>query len=304
MRFRHADLLSSAQDGTRGFPFAVKRAWNTPCYERLNKLNWAGGFGVVSHGVTIGIRVSDTSLIPILRNRLPVYARPQSGDVFDSVLSVILGDQQPGSRLRRFHLVYHNHTPMGRSLNLDEVLDRFDGSFALTVATLARRRVFVHAGAVAWKGRAIVIPAPSMSGKSTLVKELVRAGATYLSDKFAILDYAGRVHPYLKPLSLRESPHARQVDVPVESIGGTAATQPVPLGLVIDTAFEHGARWRPRSMSRGEGVLALLSNCPAGRISPQRVLRAMDVAARAAHFITSPRGEAAHVARTMLESSE
>src|ERR687894_479249 len=49
---------------------------------------------------------------------------------------------------------------------------------------------------VARGGRALVRPGPSLSGKTTLVAALVRSGAAYLSDEFAVLDPEGRVHPY------------------------------------------------------------------------------------------------------------
>ena len=65
----------------------------------------------------------------------------------------------------------------------------------LLVAAALPDRVAVHAGVVAFAGRAVVIPGPSHSGKSTLVQALVEAGATYLSDEFALLDEAGRVWP-------------------------------------------------------------------------------------------------------------
>jgi hypothetical protein len=34
----------------------------------------------------------------------------------------------------------------------------------------------------------------SYSGKTTLVSELIRAGATYYSDEYAVIDERGRVH--------------------------------------------------------------------------------------------------------------
>src|SRR5262245_48234157 len=47
--------------------FVLKPRWDTPCYEKLGRLPWAGGFSVRSHGVTIGIRVNDADLIAPLR---------------------------------------------------------------------------------------------------------------------------------------------------------------------------------------------------------------------------------------------
>ena len=72
------------------------------------------------------------------------------------------------------------------------------------VAQRSRQMLFVHAGVVGWRGLAIVIPGRSHTGKSTLVAELVRRGAVYYSDEFAVLDDTGRVHPYRRTLVLRE----------------------------------------------------------------------------------------------------
>jgi len=77
------------------------------------------------------------------------------------------------------------------------------GRVSRYIALWARRRVFVHAGVVAWQGRAVLIPGRTLSGKSWLVRALVRAGAEYYSDEFAVLDARGRVHPY--PLPPREA---------------------------------------------------------------------------------------------------
>ncbi len=282
--------------------FELKPRWHTPCYENLNKLDWAGGFGVICHGVEIGIRVSDSSLIPKLQKRLPADTKSFSGDEFDAVMSVILGGKQPGSSLRNFHLVYHNHTVMGRSHRQEEALDRFGGFFALAVAMLSPHFVFVHAGAVEWQGQALLIPGQSLAGKSTLVMELVRAGATYLSDEFALLDNKGMVHPYPKPISMRESSQSKQIDVSVESFGGTIATNPVPLGFVFDTTYKKGAHWKPKHISPGQGVLATLTNCPAAQYAPERVLDALNTAAINTCFIRTLRGDAAAIAPLILQS--
>src|SRR5438045_8281052 len=99
----------------------------------------------------------------------------------------------------------------------------------LCVAELAKHRVFVHAGVVGWKGKAIVIPGRSYSGKSTLVSELVKAGATYYSDDYAVFDARGRVYPFPKPLEMRDEGAFRQTKIGVEDFGGRNATKPIPV---------------------------------------------------------------------------
>lgn len=48
-----------------------------------------------------------------------------------------------------------------------------------------------------------MVPGRTLSGKSSLVLALVKAGADYYSDEYAVFDGSGRVHPYSKPLSRR-----------------------------------------------------------------------------------------------------
>ena len=177
----------------------------TPCWEKLNKLEWCNGFTVTSYGVNLGVRMNDSALLPMLRERLPRGAKASNADVVDRYFSVILGRKAEGSRTPRYYnLLYGNHSLLARSFKLGEVLEAFDSWVRFSVAELTDRRVFVHAGVVGWKNRAILIPGKSFAGKTSLVAELVKAGATYYSDEFAVLDSQGLVHPYHKPLSLRE----------------------------------------------------------------------------------------------------
>ena len=69
----------------------------------------------------------------------------------------------------------------------------------------ARWLAIVHAGAVAGRGGALLLPGISGSGKSTLTAALVQAGLGYLSDDIAPLDgRTGRICPVPFALSLKE----------------------------------------------------------------------------------------------------
>jgi len=285
-------------------PHRLTQKWHTPCFDNLNKLTWVDGFGVQTHGVRVGVRVSDPALIPILKALLPAHAKPCMTNRFDTILSVIRGGRVAGSRVRNFHMVYQNHTEIARARTEEDALDRFQSWFALSVAFLAPRRVFVHAGAVEWKGRAILLPGKSLAGKSTLTAALVRAGARYLSDEFAVLDGAGNVHAWPKPISMRETPTSKQVDMPIEAFGGQQHEGAAPPGLVVMTHYKEGATWRPRRLGRGEAMLALLDNCIAGRLAPTRVLDALDAVTDQAVTIKSPRGPAEIIAKKILSKIE
>src|SRR5262249_31683129 len=85
--------------------------------------------------------------------------------------------------------------PIFAAESADELVAVLSQDVENAVAQRSREMLFVHAGVVGWRGLAIVVPGRSHTGKSTLIAELVRHGATYWSDEFAVLDDAGRVHP-------------------------------------------------------------------------------------------------------------
>jgi hypothetical protein len=159
----------------------------------------------------------------------------------------------------------------------------------------------VHAGVVAYGSRAIVIPGRSFSGKTTLVAELVKAGAVYYSDEYAVLDEGGLVHPYSKPLSIRLA-GLGQTDFHVSELGGVAGDAPLPIGLVVAARFEPGADWRPRELSGGESVLAMLANTVPAQDRPAQSLATIKRALNGTLVLEGERGEAAGLSRELLHA--
>src|SRR5208283_5118090 len=106
----------------------------------------------------------------------------------------------------------------------------------------------------------ILIPGLSCSGKTTLVAALVGAGATYYSDEYAVLDKEGCVHPYAKRLSIRVPDDKIRIRCRPNELGGTQGVDPIPVGLIVVTQYRIGASWRPRLLSPGRAVLALIDN--------------------------------------------
>lgn len=206
--------------------------------------------------------------------------------------------------MRRYNVLYGDAARISRTLSFDELLAMLAADIRHVVAEFARNRTFIHSGAVAWRGCGILIPGRSFSGKTSLVAALVRAGATYYSDEYAVLDDRGRLHPFLKPLSLREPGSAEQTDVPVESLGGRAGVKPVPVGCVVATEYKAGIRWRPRRLSEGQSALALMANAVAARRNPVSVFSTVNRVARDAMAIGGRRGEADQVAAALLEMVE
>jgi hypothetical protein len=188
-------------------------------------------------------------------------------------------------------------------LNLELAVLLFDTEMRLYIARKAPGVIFVHAGVVAHRGKAIVLPGVSFAGKTTLVAALVRAGATYFSDEFAVLDESGLVHPYAKPLSLRDERQI-QSEHAVESLGGLAGNEALPAGLVAVTSYKPGGQWNPRRMSAGEGAMAMLANTVPARERPEESLRAVKLAVDGAAVLESERGEAEAIAPLLLAELE
>jgi hypothetical protein len=187
--------------------------------------------------------------------------------------------------------------------SLPIALHVFDAQLRGHIALHSPNRVFVHAGTVGYRGRAIVIPGSSFSGKTTLVAELVRAGATYYSDEYAVFDQEGLVHPYPKPLSIRHR-HGMGTRTDVENIGGTAGTEPLRLGLVVVSQYRRDATWQPRSLSNGEAVIQLVSNTIPARLRPEETMRTLRSAVdgSGAVALEGERGEAATMVQQLLDS--
>src|SRR5258708_27076415 len=267
---------------------------------KLGRLVWADGMSFISCVVRVGLRVNAAGILRDVIARLPPGWKPSPARVVDHLYSMIGGGAQTDAKVRRLNLAYWNLLRIARSRKFEEVLDGFESHVQLTVAEHAPRRVFVHAGVVGWNGRAIVIPGLSHAGKTTLVHQLVCAGATYYSDEYAVLDARGRVHPYPRPLGMRSPGSSESRKVPAEEIGATVGTKPLRIGLVVSTSFKKGARFRPCELSRGQGVLELLANTVSARTQPRLALEALPKALESAQVLKGVRGEASEIVESIL----
>jgi len=265
--------------------------------ERLDRLGWTAEVAFESYGIRIGVRVNRPETLEHLTTLFPPGWRPSPGPVVDWLFSLLVGETQ--GRVRKFHMLYAGITRRARTLDLEAALDTLEADLRQIVAAHARRRVFVHAGVVAWGDQAILIPGRSRSGKTTLVHELVRAGAVYYSDEFAVLDSAGRVFPFAKPLSLREGDGIRRCRA--EELGGVSGGPPLRVSAVILTEHRAGARWRPARQSAAAGLLALLGHAVPIRLRPEPTLSALEKVVSRAAILKGPRGEAEPTARLILE---
>ncbi len=161
----------------------------------------------------------------------------------------------------------------------------------LAIALHGRTGTFVHAGVVGWRSKAVLVPGPSRAGTSTLIAELVRCGAVYLSDEYAVVGADGRVQAYPRPLHLRETGEQRRLPW---------GTEPLKAGLIVSTIFRRGAQWAPVIRKGARALLPILDNVIVIKERPEV---GMDAAARLAPGVVTlacERPDAAQVAPAIL----
>ena len=273
--------------------------------EKIDRLVWAEGLSFISYGVRIGIRANKPGILDKFLPVLPPGWKRSSSPVVERMYSVIAGGQGPRPHIRLLNIIYSGAFRLARTADLQTAIDAFESDLQLYVAEMSPRRVFVHAGVVGWRGQAVIIPGRSFSGKSTLTAELVKAGATYYSDEYAVLDEQGRVHHYARPIGIREhGEFEKATKYAVETLGGRPGSKPLPVKLVLVSKYKPGARWRPRELSAGEGALALLANTVSARREPENALTALNHAVSDATVLKGNRGEARQVIDYIFEKLE
>ena len=146
----------------------------------------------------------------------------------------------------------------GRAISLVPYLIRLLDEAVIQRLTTLRA---VHGGAVLWGERALLLPGITHTGKSSLVAELLRRGATYFSDEYALIDSDGRVHPYPRPLLLRNGCPEQFPVLPKEynaSVGDT----PAPVCWILSLEYLPYCTWSVVPLTQSEALLTLLRNTP------------------------------------------
>jgi hypothetical protein len=191
-------------------------------------------------------------------------------------------------RLRRFHLLFAPIHQAARTMNLDQLFDSLEDEIQLFLAEHSRKHVFVRAGVVGWKGRGMLLAGRATEGTSTLVAALIRAGATYFSDRYAVLDGQGRVHPF--PRRATPAPRTR------------AATEPWTVERVVLTDYRSGRHWQPRQLTAGQTIMELLPHTLSAIARPSETLAVLERVALSSVAVKGPHGDAEETAAMLLDA--
>jgi hypothetical protein len=248
---------------------------------------------VEAFGVTVAV-TADPQHFAAVRGFLPPCSRPVRALPERGHFALV---KEAGNGLLR---IVCDEQSIAGPFDLRLALGVLDAELRMYIALHAPNHVFVHAGVVGVQDRAIVLPGRSFAGKTTLVAALVKAGAEYWSDEYAVLDADGLVHPYPKPLSVRINDTRETDEQPIERIGGRAGEGPLPVAVIAFTSYRPGATWALSARTAGEGAVKLLEHSIAARSRSEQVLAAVRRAATDAMVFEGDRGDAGQAASALL----
>ena len=252
-------------------------------------MNWT----LQSFGVVVRITSPGLDFRRLIDERLPAFpTAPQTSSPQIDYRVVRVGADGPFGVLR-------GRRTLRFAPDLVAAADILVSDLQTTLARAAAGWTFIHAGVVAIGGGALLLPGRSGAGKSTLVAALVREGAEYGSDEFAVLNAAGCVFAYSRDLALRV-PDRGVVRVRLSQLGARTVSDGTPVRAVLFTEFQAAAPRHLRPLSQARVVLGLLQHCLGVRGRPTETLRALARVAVDARGLTGARGEADDLARDLI----
>lgn len=249
---------------------------------------------IVSEGLRFGFQTNQRDLAAGFCGAFPPGSVPTEFADLDFVYSL---EQESG---RGLYAAYRESRALVRRAKIQAALDTIASDLQHTIASYSRERLFLHAGVIGWRDRAVLFPGRTWSGKSTLVHALIRAGAVYFSDEFAAIDSLGYVHPFARPLCLRSA--GKKSAVCPEEEGLKIASGPCRVGAIVVTEYKAGGVWRPELLSPGHAALKLLGNTVAVRSNPEKAVRYVGTLVSTATAFASSRGDAGVTAPLLLEA--
>ena len=144
-------------------------------------------------------------------------------------------------------------TPPFHPLPGDQAFPILEWGLNWCISAHCHQYLIVHAAAVERDGRALLLPAPPGSGKSTLCAALVHRGWRLLSDELALLDPATQaIVPLARPVSLKNAsielirrfaPEAVLGETVHDTLKGSVAHMKPPQDAVRRSLEPAAPRW-------------------------------------------------------------
>ena len=173
--------------------------------------------------------------------------------------------------------------------------DLLERSLAVFAALRLENLVAVHAAVIGWHGQALVVPALSGGGKSTLSRAAHEAGATVLSDEYTLIDpTSGLVSGWNRPVRILTG------DGGVDRLDIAVRSEPIPVGCVAFLTYDADRANTWAEIDRGAASARLLSHTICAKSRPDDSLDAALRALASARAVAGTRGEAADAVAELL----
>jgi hypothetical protein len=271
--------------------------------KKLANIQWKEHISFTSFGVNITVRFDSVGYIEQIVPFLPPFAEIVANKTVDFIYSVVNAKTD-----KSYCYIYRNGEQINKQRGNGNTLSSLNVFFSTATANFAvNHGVFIHAGAVAWKGKGIIIPANSYNGKTTLTAELTKLGATYFSDEYAIINKNGELLPYPKTLSIRKPHEYEQRETSAQEIGGISAELGtcVPVKLVLLAKFSKSVKnWKPKQLTQAAAVLELMKHTFPVRTFPEIVIKNLHNLTKDAIVLKGNRGEAKDFAKLIINYLE
>lgn len=165
--------------------------------------------------------------------------------------------------------------------------DQLEQSLTVFSAHRLNRLVAVHAAVFAWDGKAVMVPASSGGGKSTLTVAASVAGATVLSDEYTLIDpTTGMVSGWHRPVRLKRE------DGGVDRMHLAEVHGPIPVALIAAVKYVPGVCAAFSYITPAEAVGHILEHALCAKYRPDETFDAAIAVARNADAVSGIRGDA------------
>jgi hypothetical protein len=228
-----------------------------------------------SHGVPLRLTLGDPAFLPLLPRMLPhatLFVEGHSPEA--QSFSLLPPNATAGYRC------YEGDRLLREDPHCAPIFEEFARALMIHVANFVPDRVFLHAGVVGWRDRALLLPGPSFAG----------------------IDSGGWIHPYARDLQMRAPGNDTQTSVPAHTFAASSGSIPLRAVMVVFAHYQPGARWNPQPVTHGMAVLEMLRHSIPMQRTPARVLATLAAMLEGAAAWRSARDEASFAAHALLEA--
>lgn len=249
-------------------------------------------FAVDAYGCTVSVNASSRGALELLGSCVfPSLPRLNGASAPDLRIDVT---ENQG----RFNLLVDDQPA---AADLDAVNLAVEVIHVLDEAVVPRLKGFcaIHAGVVGWKGRVVLAPGGSHAGKSSLVAEFLGRGATYFSDEYALIDGAGQVFPYARPILLRKEGAYTPPALP-QQWNAESGSGPAKIGWIFSLQYRESAGWNVQPIPQSVALLSLLKNTPQVLADSPNLVPSFEKAVAGAACYAGERGSAVEAVDRIL----